>query len=367
MVYVSYYVVNYVNTNNQYFKNYNKVVTNELANLIDKQKAMDERIKEISETGDYTIKTPCLIVNPYGLNPLSAIVIFNTPEKTYVDVFINDVKVTRVEKSTQHIIPIYGLYSNSTNIIELKLADGTKKTLEIKTTSYNNNLTGIVFDESRKDYEHVFVLGNMKSSNSILRGFDSYNNLMLYMDFGYFSSIKLTNNLFHLGYNSIYSRDTELKDIELQIDYLGRVVNITDDTNELNYSYNAEHGDKIYSYAYKNLYEEKINNYNIKKLTDNTPYTVNSKLITKEIEEKLINAEIYKKPYKLAINGEYITYDFEDQTDNMNLILVTRNTPNSYMYDISKRNMIKTNITTDVSLFVVKQGEYYSLMTTINN
>ena len=28
MVYVSYYVVNYVNTNNQYFKNYNKVVTN---------------------------------------------------------------------------------------------------------------------------------------------------------------------------------------------------------------------------------------------------------------------------------------------------------------------------------------------------
>ena len=44
MVYVSYYVVNYVNTNNQYFKNYNKVVTNELANLIDKQKAMDERI-----------------------------------------------------------------------------------------------------------------------------------------------------------------------------------------------------------------------------------------------------------------------------------------------------------------------------------
>jgi hypothetical protein len=64
--------------------------------------------------------------------------------------------------------------------------------------------------------------------------------------------------------------------------------------------------------------------------------------------------------YKLAVNGEYITFDFNRPNTKMNLILVTRNTMNSYMYNISNKHMIKTGVTGDVSLFLEINGQYYS-------
>ena len=92
MIFVSYYIVHNYNGNNQYFQAYNKLIDNDLANLIAKQKSMDAKIEEIKENGDYTIESPCIIVNPYDINPLSALVIFNTKEKRSVDVYINDTK-----------------------------------------------------------------------------------------------------------------------------------------------------------------------------------------------------------------------------------------------------------------------------------
>ena len=367
MVFLSYYLVNHYNGNNQYFKAYNKTIDNELAELTAKQKTMDDKIKDIVENGDYTFDAPCIIKNPYELNPLSAIIIFNTKENVSVDVSINDTKVTTVAKSKDHIIPVYGLYANSSNFIELKLSNGKTKTIEIKTTSYNNNITGINFKEDRKDYSHTFVLGNMKGSNSVLRCFDAYDNLMMYMDFGYFSSVKYTNGLVHLGYNSEFSRDTKLVDIELQVDYMGKIVGITNSTADLNHSYNAEVGDKIYSYQFIDLYENQIYNYTPRKLVDNSAYSIKTKLETSEMEDKLVNALLYQDDYKLAVNGEYITFDFNRPNTKMNLILVTRNTMNSYMYNISNKHMIKTGVTGDVSLFLEINGQYYSLLTTINN
>ena len=126
-------------------------------------------------------------------------------------------------------------------------------------------------------------------------------------------------------------------------------------------------GDKIYSYQFIDLYEKQINNYTPRKLVDNSAYSVKTKLETSEMEDKLVNALLYQDDYKLAVNGEYITFDFNRPNTKMNLILVTRNTMNSYMYNISNKHMIKTGVTGDVSLFLEINGQYYSLLTTINN
>lgn len=367
MVFVSYYVVNHYNGNSQYFKTYNKLIDNELAELLAKQKAMDEKIKEIIDAGDYTIESPCVLENPYTINPLSALIIFNTKENRSVDVYINDAKVTTVQASKEHVIPVYGLYANSTNFIELKLSDGKSKTIEIKTTAYNDDLSGITFKEDKAKYTHTFVLGNIKSSNSILRGFDAYDNLMFYMDFGYFSSIKYTNDKFLIGYNSEYSKDTKLVDLQLEIDYLGRITSISKDTSDLDHSYNAIVGDKVYNYQHLDFYDDKINNYVINKRVDTEAYSVEAKLETTNIEQKLIDAESYELDYTLAVNGEYITFDFPEDRDNMNLLLVTRNTKYTYKYLITGRNMIKTSIVGDVSLYLDINGTYYSLLTTVNN
>lgn len=367
MVFISFYIVNYDAGSGRFFKNYNKIVDNELGELIKLQASRDEKYAELSISGDYTFDNPLVIENPYEINPLSALIIFNTKESKEVTVSINDTKITTIEAAKKHLIPIYGLYANSTNFVELRLDDNTTKTIEIKTTSYNNDLTGIDFIGDRGDTTHTFILGNMKSSNSFLRGFDTYNNLVLFMDFGYFSSIKYNIDKFYIGYNSIYSKNTNLKDLNLEIDYLGKIKSITTDVSELNYNYNAQAGDKTYSYVYKNLYEPITPNYSIKKVVDHTKYSAASVIKTKEIEDKLVNAKNFAKEYKIAINGEYITYDIQGGTNKMDLVLVTRNTDNTYSYDMSNKNMIKTNITGDVSLYINFNGTYYTLLTTINN
>lgn len=367
MVFISFYIINYNACSSRFFKNYNKIVDNKLGELIKLQATKDEKYKELSNSGDYTFDNPLVVVNPYEINPLSALIIFNTKESKKVNVSINDKQVTTIEAAKKHIIPVYGLYANSVNYIKLELDDNTSKTVEIKTSSYNNDLSGVEFIGDRGDVTHTFILGNTKSSNSYLRAFDIYNNLVFFIDFGYLSSIKYNIDKFYVGYNSVYSKNTDLKDLNLEIDYLGKIKSISTDVSDLNYNYNAQSGDKTYAYIYKNLYESTTPNYIIKKLVDNTKYSKTTALKTKDIEDKLANAKTYDKEYKISVNGEYITYDFQESTEKMDLVLVTRNTDNTYIYGMVDRNVIKSSIKGDVSLYVRINGTYYTLLTTIKN
>lgn len=56
MIFVTIYVTSYQGSSNKYFKNYNVKVDNELAKVLENQKIMDEKIKNISESGDYTLE-----------------------------------------------------------------------------------------------------------------------------------------------------------------------------------------------------------------------------------------------------------------------------------------------------------------------
>ena len=123
----------------------------------------------------------------------------------------------------------------------------------------------------------------------------------------------------------------------------------------------------ITNYKFMNLYKDKISNYKTPKLVDNVGFSAETKIETTNIEDKLVNAELYKNKYLLAVNGEYITFEFNENTSKMNLVLVTRNTDYSYMYSLNNKNIIKTKINGDVSLYLENNGTYYSLLTTINN
>lgn len=365
MFFIIYAITYYSDESRKYFGNYNKIVKNELTHILNEQATMDKKIKEIAQDKKYTLESPYIIENPYGLNVLSAIIIFNTENMSSVKIKINDTLVTTVEKSEKHIIPIYGLYANTANFIELELDDGTSKTIEIDTEKYNDNIENLTFIKNG-DGKNIFLMGNLKSSNSWLRGFDEYNHLIFYIDFGYLSSIKHNINKMYVGYNSIYSRDTNLKDLNLEIDNLGRILSISTNTSELDNSYTVELGDKIYSHLFKDIYEKEIKNYTISKRMDNEPYSVSTTYRTKDLEESLINATLYEEDYTIAFNGEYITFDFENHEDK-ELLLVTRNTNYSYGYEIADKYLIKTNIVGDAAVYLKDDGEFYNLLTTIDN
>ena len=116
-------------------KNYSKLEVSD--SLI----AMQNNYEEEFETEGFTIDNPNIILNPYHISPLTALVIFETETEVspHVTIVGKDEHTTynqTFSKGTKHLLPIYGLYPNYENevIIEYTI-DNQKisKTLSIQT------------------------------------------------------------------------------------------------------------------------------------------------------------------------------------------------------------------------------------------
>ncbi len=108
----------------------------EVESIISMMDSQIEKEKEFTIEG-YTLDNPNVIVNPYGNSPLTALIIFETPEETEVSVTIpgkdkNTTYTHTFEESKEHYLPIYGLYAGKTNKITVS-AEGKTKTIEITT------------------------------------------------------------------------------------------------------------------------------------------------------------------------------------------------------------------------------------------
>lgn len=365
MVFVTQYVTSYSKNNNyKYFKNYNTIETNELAGILKRQDAMDERIKDASDNGEYTFANPCIIVNPYDISPLSAVIIFNTKTFKSINVSINDKFIYTAEKSRKHIIPIYGLFANSNNVVTLEM-DGEETTLDVKTSSYNFDTSGIKVKDYLGDKTHYFMVGNQLDKTSNVRGFDNNGNLLFYLDLDYISSARFYADRFFVGYNSKYSRENNLHDIRLEIDYLGKIMSITSDLVDIDTEKNLDINGASFIGTPLNLYNGEVTNYDVKSRIDQVEYTVSEKLITNDIADSLDEAPLYEREFQVVSNGEYISYKFDEK--NAKLLLVNKTSQYTYAYTIQDNNIIKHNIKGNVSLYLEINGKYYSLLTTLKN
>lgn len=364
MIFVTTYVTSYnKNNNSKYFKNYNTIENNELLNILKKQDAMDDRIKDASENGEYTFANPCIIVNPYDISPLSAVIIFNTKSFKSINVSINDKFIYTAEKSRKHIIPVYGLFANTNNIVTLEM-DGEETNLEVKTSSYNFDTSGIKVKDYLNDKTHYFMLGNQLDKTSNIRGFDNNGNLLFYLDLDYISSARFYANRFFVGYNAKYSRGNDLQDLKLEIDYLGKILSITDNLSDLDTEKNLDIEGSFIGTAL-NLYTDEVTNYEIKNRIDQVEYTKNEKIITNDISDSLDEAEVYDKEFQVVSNGEYISFDIDEP--NAKLLLVNKTSQYTYAYDLKDLKLIKHNIKGNISLYLDINGRYFTLLTTLKN
>lgn len=86
---------------------------------------------------DYSINEPKVILNPYGNSPLTALVIFETSDLTTPTITVkgkdgeDDLTHTFIPNKV-HILPIYGLYPDYNNKVEISVS-GITKTINIKT------------------------------------------------------------------------------------------------------------------------------------------------------------------------------------------------------------------------------------------
>lgn len=107
--------------------------------MADAQASVDEQLLAELDSGAYTLEAPFVLVNPYGIAPLSAVVLFQTEEPARISIHVaGDTPQAEVdfdfsEYDTRHMIPVYGLYAGRENAVTITATDreGATQTAQI--------------------------------------------------------------------------------------------------------------------------------------------------------------------------------------------------------------------------------------------
>ena len=96
--------------------------------LVENQEELEKEFK----SDGYTIDNPNIIVNPYEISPLTALVIFETesevaPVVTIIGKDENTTFTHEFDANTVHYLPIYGLYAGRDNEIIIEYGDVEKR------------------------------------------------------------------------------------------------------------------------------------------------------------------------------------------------------------------------------------------------
>ena len=140
------------------------------ASLVTKQNEIENTIK----TNGYTIDNPKVLLDPYDASPLTALILFETEEEVSPKITIEGKdKLTTIEtefaKNTKHYLPIYGLYADYNNKVDISytLSDGKKitKQVEIQTDKLPDDFvlpTSVKKDSSKLTNDLYFFTPSSK-------------------------------------------------------------------------------------------------------------------------------------------------------------------------------------------------------------
>jgi len=104
------------------------------------QREREKDILQTYESGGYTIESPLVLIDPFEMNPLSALVLFESSNEGTVTVQIQGIPPQGgltyglVAKTPRVEVPVVGLYPNSDNrvILSVGYEDGTESRSEIQ-------------------------------------------------------------------------------------------------------------------------------------------------------------------------------------------------------------------------------------------
>ena len=322
-------------------------------NIIDRQ---NEQIEYLKSYG-YTLDNPNVILNPYDISPLTALIIFETNDAVPVSITVvgknSDSSYTKhFEKSKVHYIPVYGLYADYNNKIIIK-CQNTEKVVEIKTEKLPKELSNT---KTNNTGDTLFI-----ADNNLPYALDKDGEVRWYLTKKYTGKIeKLSNDNLFLG--SDKKDENDLFDSILEIDLLGKIYKeykidegYTGSYIELENSYlilskdlleiDKQNGEIITRYKLDSQYDNITLNDNIVILSS-TNSALKIDLNTKkqaEItfssnkNERENNIEFYtkNKNYKLSY-GTSFAKKSETETSKESLLLINYKNPddNYKKYDI---------------------------------
>lgn len=214
-------------------------------NIIEEQ---TEKEKYLTPYG-YTIDNPNIILNPYGNSPLTALILFETPNDEEITIMIKEkngtIKVKNTFKSnTKHYIPVYGLYPDYNNEVLITYGKITKN-YKIKTEPLPKDMTTESVINNTSNFSFL-------NSNGYLYALDYNNEVRWYLTDQYKYNISsLSNGNFLIPTSDLNNNDYPIGIME--IDLLGKVYKQYDIENGYHGSYIEK--DTSYLVLSKNLIE----------------------------------------------------------------------------------------------------------------
>ncbi len=203
-----------------------------------------ERAKEVDATADilntqfalesemladtnYTLDDPKIIVNPYGISPLTAIIIFNTSDLTTPTVTIHGKdKLTTFTNtftpSKQHILPIYGLYPDTENEVTITVNEKDYD-FTIKTEPLPDDFilpTDVTADKDNLNNDLYFVT---PSSTGYTAAYDVNGDVRWYLNDTFIWDIqRLNNGHIMLSSNRLINKPYYMTGL-VEMDLLGKI------------------------------------------------------------------------------------------------------------------------------------------------
>lgn len=200
------------------------------------QSEKEKEYQELLKSGDYNEDNIYVKVDPYDASPLSALLLFQTEEAIKVEISVagkddeSTIKNSFDDYTTDHSIPVLGLYADKENEVTVKLTNeaGTRveKKLTIKTGALAKSIADIEVNEADTekmalgDSELTFVVPSTKRAYA----FDANGDVRWYST-RYNSHIfkELANG--NLLYLTKEANDADTYNVLLETDYLGKIYN----------------------------------------------------------------------------------------------------------------------------------------------
>lgn len=202
-------------------------------NQLSQQSDIEQSIRAELSSGQYSLEQPLVVVNPYEISPLSAVVVFTTKDPACVSVHVpgkdalSDVDFSFDAYSTEHVVPVYGLYADTTNAVTLvtKSKDGVEQSavIDITTGAMPDKISEIVLlTDLAKPEQYQPGLNFMYETKA---AFDVNGDYRWYLDGEY----KAPTNYDYLNGHFLVMLGSSYKEnpvVFLEIDPLGKIFKV---------------------------------------------------------------------------------------------------------------------------------------------
>ena len=198
------------------------------------QTEKEKKYQTLLKSGEYTEDNIYVQLDPYDASPLSALLLFQTEDAMTVDISVagkdeaTTIKNSFDDYTTDHSVPILGLYSDTENEVTVTLTDESGNSMEkkvtIKTGTLAKSIANIEVKEADTtkmelgDSELTFVVPSTKRAYA----FDANGDVRWY-------STRYNSHIFkeldngNLLYLTKESNDADTYNVLLETDYLGKI------------------------------------------------------------------------------------------------------------------------------------------------